>query len=358
MYASAAIAGFAAFCVVNASFSLTTLNTATAYYLVLSEENVAALNWLSANTSSNAIVYDGLGIVPWIWGYAHRLAYGPAPLGVEATSSSLLHAEQADAVWLGSSLLQNDELTVAQNAPSPVGVPSIFVDVPGYWMQIISTQANLVNFTLLHGSTQYKEDLASATLVTNSSSISGGGSVVSVDQFLWPGLDFGVSEELNLTGGSVSVTWSGINSTVQNTTSWLGLVPPSPVYGTAASQPEIASAPQIVDSYTLNGAPFSMTLSGGTLNQTIQPNGWGYVWCTGRAGWTAKFVGITPVGAATPIHIDSSALVHQLGINYFTVNPITDYQLFLRLQHQAIGVARVAPVFQDGETYIFSIVWP
>jgi hypothetical protein len=356
-YPGIAVVAIAAFCVLNANFSIQTLNSATQYYLTLSTENVAALNWLASNTSSNATIYDSLGIEPWIWGYAHRLAYAPAPLGVESTASSLKRTQQADAIWLGSSLLENDQITVAENAPSPVGLPTVYVNVPGYWMQMISTQADLVNFTLEYVHTSYVEPLATATLASNTSSVSGTGSVLATYLFEWESLGFGVTEGLNLTGESLSVTWTGVNATLESTTGWLGLVPPNPTYGSAVSQPDVVSAPQIADTYLLNGVPFSMTLSGGTFNQSVESNGWAYVWCVGTRGWTVEFGGLAPVGNQPPAYVDTSTLVRQLGIDYFTANSVTSYPLFLRLAHRAIGSARILQVFNTGDTYIFSVGW-
>jgi hypothetical protein len=356
-YRRVAVAAIAAFCVVNASFSLQTLDTATQYYLTLSPDNVAALNWLSTQTLPNATVYDSLGVEPWIWGYAHRLAYGPAPLGVESTSASLQVASEADAIWLGSSLMENSRLTVADNSPSPIGIPSVFVNVPGYWMQMISTQADLVNFTLQHSGVSYNEQLASGTLISNSSDVVGGHSVIATYQFWWSVPGFGVSEQLNLTGEALSVSWSGLNATLKSANSWLGLVPLDSLYGSVVDQPQVISASQIEDSYSLDGIPFTLTLTGGTVNQSVQPNGWAYVWCDGGSGWVAKFSGLPSYGNSVPAYVDTSALVRQLGIDYFTANPVSAYPMFLRLQNQAIGTAKVTQVFVSGDAYIFSVTW-
>ena len=100
-----------------------------------------------------------------------------------------------------------------------------------------------------------------------------------------------------------------------------------------------------------------MSMSGGSYDQRIEHNGWGYVWCNSTGRVLINFYGLPSESAVTPFVENTSSLVRELGIDFFLVNPNTDYNTFLRLVHDAITGATTNKVFQEGEVYIFEVTF-
>jgi hypothetical protein len=349
-------AALASLLLVNASVSSATLDSATAYYSELTPNIVQTLDWLGENTPANSRIYDSLGIAPWIWGVSHRLAYEPQPLSSQVTNASYQATLQANYISLGEHLAGAGALAVSSSAPSQLGVPSVFVAVPGYWAQFVSSQADLTFLIFSRGSTTLNDSLASASTVSSTSLVLTTGAAEVLTAYDWPGSGLAAQQEVLVTSRSINISWTSNSSRLDQVQWWLGLNPQPSYYSPTLLTPE-DNVSSYTNSYQGGGATFSTVFHAGNLNQMPQSNGWTYLWCRNSTWLNLTFAGPSIVATPSPWAMDTSTLIESLGITYALADPYVDYYFFGRVSSSAVTGADVSQVFQSGNVSVFQFAW-
>ncbi|MCI4369245.1 MAG: hypothetical protein L3K09_06770 [Thermoplasmata archaeon] len=336
----------------NVEFSQTSMQQAEAFYSGLNPDSVNVLNWMKGNTAPSATFFDMSGISAWIWGYADRWAYAPGSLNGQVTVQSYQSTLTADYVMLGQHLLGNQYLYVATNYPSPHAAPQVYLDIVGYWDPLEESESGLVLLHALQGSSPVNLSLDSAQYegLTNSSS----GSTMSYTyQFLWPSAGIGAHERIALNGQDVSIAWSLTNATLQNVSMAFN-VPPSGYYYEYVDIPQGALAGAMKDTFRAGPDTFSLQFDGGQNSQLIDSSGWLRLQTTVPSTLWVNGSGIVAAGAPTVSIAETSHILGGLGVDYIVLEYDRAYDLYLRINANALSGVTTTRVYQSGNYYVFS----
>ncbi len=358
-----AIVVMAALLVANAQESMSQMAAGEQFYASLSSRDLPALNWISHNTSSTAVVYTPeANLEKWIWGYSNRQSYAPQPLSLEETTLSVQVTYEADLVSLGQYVSTDPYLAVAQSSPSPVGAPSIYLHSQYYWTLLFNTGTSDVNLTLTVGGRTEIANLANAVLLAQTSASPCSNCTGDDLKFTWPGSGIVATEQTNLTGASVSINWKVAGATLDGVNVTTYITPPD--FGTVhVATPHAVNATSLTDRFSFQGSAFSVAYHGSnaTFSQTRESDGWDILSMSSKDLLRFTFSGVIPYGNSPPATINTASIWSELGVTYVLTDyddsvPGFGYLVYLRCvtEGEEPGI-NVTQVFESGGIYIFSV---
>ncbi len=114
------------------------LVTAVDYYQILSEDSLAALDWIHQNTPRGATFFTNyVGLKSWIEGYSRRLAFDSRPLTSLVTEREFRETQIANMINLGNYGLEGEHLRVGDDFPSGYNNPGVHLRIPGYQIALL-----------------------------------------------------------------------------------------------------------------------------------------------------------------------------------------------------------------------------
>lgn len=336
----------------NLLYSVEVTQEGAQFYRVLTPQRVAALDWLSAHTPPGAAVYDGAGLSPWVWGYANRADYAPAPLANEATAASYRAALWADYLDMGSFLAGSGGLIVATNAPSPVGSPGLFVAVPGNWVPLATSVAADDSLTVTENGTATNLSVAAGELV-GARSFGAPGTEVGYDlSYRWTPEQIVAHQILAVGPSGARIAWSVADGTVDSATWSFGILPSG--YLLNYHLPDVTDAANLSAAFSSpSGARFSVAFEGASVSAVNEPNGWLRV--VVRAATFVVSTGGLLAPLSTAFTLDTQQLWAALGIGYALVDYDRDYRMFTRLEAGVPGELSAALLDRSGTLFIFGV---
>ena len=360
---TAAMVVMAVLLVANAQESMEAMTSGEQFYAILSSNDLPALNWLAHNTSRTAAVYTPeAGFEKWIWGYANRESYAPQPLSLQDTTLSIQETYAADLISLGQYVSTDPYLAVAENSPSPIGTPVIYLHSQYYWTLLFNTGASNISLTLTVGGQTEEANLDTAVLLSHASSTPCANCTGSDLTFTWPGSGVNATEQTNLTGQTVSINWKVTGATLDGVNLTTYIAPPD--FGTIHTTiPHAVNATSLTDRFSFGGTPFSVGFHGtnATFSQSKLSDGWDVVSFAGKDLLKIAFSGLVPYGNAAPATTDTASLWSSLGVTYVLTNyydsvPGFGYLVYLRCATpgEEPGVT-ITQVFESGGLYIFQV---
>jgi [ribosomal protein S18]-alanine N-acetyltransferase len=360
---TAAVVVMAALLVANAQESMEAMTSGEQFYGILTPNDLPALNWLAHNTSRTAAVYTPeAGFEKWIWGYANRESFAPQPLSLEDTTLSIQETYAADLISLGQYVSTDPYLAVAQNSPSPVGTPVIYLHSQYDWTLLFNTGASNVSLTLSVGGQMESANLDNAVLLAHTNSTPCTNCTGDDLTFTWPGSGINATEQTNLTGQTVSIGWKVTGAALDGVNISTYIAPPD--FGTIhTATPHEVNATSLTDRFSFQNSPFSVAFHGtnATFSQSRLADGWDLVSFAGKNLLKFQFSGLVPYGNAAPTTTDTATLWSSLGVtyvltNYFDSVPGYGYLVYLRCvtPGEEPGVT-ITQVFESGGLYIFSV---
>jgi hypothetical protein len=336
---------------VNANVSIGVMNAGIQYNESLRPSAVAAMDWIREHTSPNATFIDGANLEPWMWGYAERMDYAPVPLGIEVTSQSAGWALLADRVDLGSFLLSDPYWVVSASYPSPVGAPQIYLATPGYWEPFLGSQSDSDQIEVLGPSGPEWLGMQYATLASTASRGNGEDLTYSFN-LTWQSLGVSVGATTALSGSGFSLGWSGLNCAVLQANYTFG-IPPSGYFFGYESVPVVNNASSLSDRFTFNGETFRLDLSGGRFTQRTLADGWTQLWYWGNRTLSATTSGMAPQNTEPSLALNTSALLHQLAVNYAIVDIDRDFGMYERLRAGVFWSGPAVLLYQNGNVVVY-----
>jgi RimJ/RimL family protein N-acetyltransferase len=360
---TAAVVVMAVLLVANAQESMVAMNTGEQFYAILSANDLPALNWLAHNTSKTAAVYTPeAGFEKWIWGYANRESYAPQPLSLEDTTLSIQETYAADLISLGQYVSTDPYLAVAQNSPSPIGTPVIYLHSQYFWTLLFNTGASNISLTLSVGGQTEVANLDTAILLSHASTTPCANCTGDDLTFTWAGTSVNATEQTNLTGQAVSIGWKVTGATLEGVNLTTYIAPPD--FGTIhTTVPHEVNATGLTDKFSFQNTPFSVTFHGtnATFSQSRLTDGWDVVSFAGKNLLKLQFSGLVPYGNAAPATTDTATLWSSMGVTYVLTNyydsvPGFGYLVYLRCATpgEEPGIT-ITQVFESGGLYIFSV---
>lgn len=328
----------AAFLLVNATYSYSTMSTSSDYYLTLNNENVDLLNWLADHTNSTArILLASPALTSWVQGYSNRLAFSPVPFNLVITSASYSVANSGWLMAMGQYVSGNGYMAVGENLPAWDSDPAIYLLTPYGWTTLENANSGDVHFEVRERNTTLRLTTENAVVTAaNLSSPCAGCSGQNLT-LSWPWTGVVISQTVEVVGQTAVLRWTGEVGTLLSTELRMAM-PPSNYQGLEHEDvPDVASAARLSDRFTLYGNPLSVTISGanGEFNQTTVPDGWTYINYTGGSRLTWSMNGLRPTAGKTPFSLTASSLVRQLDVSYLVADstdffPGFGYSLYLR----------------------------
>jgi RimJ/RimL family protein N-acetyltransferase len=359
-----ALAIMATLLVANAQESLEQMQSGEQFYAELSAQDLPALNWLAHNTSRTAAVYTPeAGLEKWIWGYANRQSFAPQPLSLQDTTLSYQATFLADMAALGEYVSNDPYLAVAENSPSPIGTPLIYLHSEYYWTLLFSTEADNVSLTATVGGQVVQANLANAVVLNETTTTPCAGCTGQDFDLTWHGAPFTALEELNLSGENLSIYWALTGATLDQVNFSTYLTPPD--FGTIhVALPRAVNASAVTDRLSFGGSTFTVAFhgtTGSTFSQVKLSDDWAIISFTGKDELRIQFSGLTAWGSAPASTIDSATVLSVLGVSYILTNyydsvPGFGYLVYLRCMTQDEDPAdAISEVFSSGGIYVFEL---
>lgn len=337
----------------NVSQSELDLSSGIQFYKALTPSKVKALEWLRSNTPTGSVVFDEASMSTWIWGYAGRMAYAPAPLSDEVTQQSYDWAYQSDLVDAGTYLTGDSYLMLSHSYPAPDGTPAVYLASAAGWEPLMLSQTDMDTLNVTHAGSERTLGLQYTTLerATGQSGLSS----ASYDFALqWTSLGYGISENATIAGASAWMNWSGISSQNVKANLHFGM-PPSGYFYDYRAVPNVANVTSVTDLFAISGSVFSMTLQGGQISQRTLSSGWTVIDINRTSALSLTLSGVPRTLVTAPFSTDTWTVLQTLDINYVVVDSSGNYAFALRLQAGALG-GGLRPVIQytSGSILIYS----
>lgn len=361
--------GLAALCcalfVVTAGVSQTVLHNGIEYYDFLTPgPDLNALNWLADNTPLDTRVFLAWpNLYEVEEGYSNRYDFSPALLNLEITKASYQEAYDADLVVMGQYVEGNSYLAVADNGPVSLGSPDILVADSIGWAPLFEGDLNETWLEVSQNGTPYELRLGSGSLQDKPSLTTTSSAAWQNLTYDWPSLGIEVTGMAHLSSEMVTLGWSASGGTVTGVNMTIGLTPNGFSGIDFDGLSPVANASDIVDGFTLNGARIALSLAStrGNLSQATLSSGWTDIRYSGAPELTFDFQGIAPVPLGAPYSIQTSSLLHDLGVSYMVTNynfgfPDSGYVMYLRCSAPNGILGFTADrVFSDLQDSIFSL---
>lgn len=350
----ALVCGFAvSLLLVNASTSYVVLNQGSEFYKTLTPGDLPILNWVRDNTPTQAVILDTTGLSPWIIAYSDRMSYSPGSLNLEVTTGSYDAALASDLVNSGTYITADSSFLVGTNFPGQVGLPTVFLQIGGLWVELMTTQGNQIHLTVSTQSGDQSFNLGSGELETASSELIPGG-VRSDFWLLFPGAKVWIDQSVIVQNNRASISWSSNNSQFVNVSGAFGM-PPSGYGLTYLSIPTVANATSVTDVLSNDLSQPDLTISSQMISQNTAPNGWVNVQFISPVGIDLTIANVGQTQYQAPYAVDASDLLHSLDVTYLICNPNDDYGLYLRAQSGQIATSSVSAVFSANGSTVYSV---